>query len=119
MIDNISRVSSRLVKFKPLSYLVALGACLLFGYVIFVEGRNSGYLIASVLALLWSLATVCLVSTFPHVPSKPSKELRFFRRVKVRLVRFVFHIAAWVFVGLSLTIVWVSWRLASVWHSNV
>lgn len=122
MIDRLRTLSLKIFWLKPISYVVAFGACWLFGYVVLYEPGASKdvYLIPSVVAFLWSVIciSISIVSFFPYVPAKSEKGLVFFRRIKVQLVRFFYHLVLWVFIALSLTIAWLSFRLINVWYAS-
>lgn len=120
MIDRLSSFSSRLIWLKPFLYGMVLLACAVFGYVvIFVDPTSQDlYLIPCVVALLWSFASVFLLSIFPYVPPKPSKEVRSFKRLKIRLVRGFYHVVSWVFVAISASFVWLSVKLLNIWHMD-
>jgi len=117
MIDYVSALSLRLKWLIPCSIFLAFGAFLLFGYVVLSNPSESKdiYLIPSILALLWSLITLSILSAFPHVPAKASKEIPYLERVKVSVTRFFYHLLALVFIVLSIVTLWFSIRLITIW----
>ena len=119
MIDYLSAVSVKLRWLKPLSFVLAIGAFSLFGYVVLSEPSASKdvYLIPSVVALLWALVAMSMLSLFPYVPAKPSKDIGFFKKIKVRITRFFYQIASLIFIALSSATIWFSVRLLHIWLS--
>ena len=118
MIDRLRVLSAKIVWLKPVSYILAVSALFVFGYVVvFVQGQvKDFYLIPSVLALLWSIMLSILLFMFPFVPKKPDRGLFFFQRFKIRAVRGFYHLASIVFVSLSLIVVLLTLRLLNVWR---
>ncbi|GAA4887051.1 hypothetical protein [Ferrimonas pelagia] len=118
MIDRIRTLSLRLIRLKPICTGMALVSSLVFGYVVLFEADASKdiYLIPSVMLLLWSLLSLSLLSSFPYVPPTPTGDVRLIKRLKIRLIRLLYHIASWLFLALSMTTLWLSLRLLNVWR---
>lgn len=120
MIDHLSAFSKKVVRLKPLFFITTAAAFIVFGYVVFIEEGSAKdvYLIPSVVALLWSLVCALLLSVFPYVPPKPDTQQRFFKGLKIRVARAVFHLGSWMFCVLSAALVWFTIRLLNVWRAD-
>lgn len=120
MIDHLSAFSKKVAWLKPLLFITAAAAFIVFGYIVLIEEgvEKDVYLIPSVTIALWSLVCALLPSVFPYVPPAPDKQQRLFERLKIRLTRGCYHIASWVFFVLSVLIVWLTIRLLSIWHAD-
>jgi len=120
MIDHLSAFSKKVVWLKPQFFLTTTAALIVPSYVVlFEQGLDKDvYIIPSVLGVLWSLVCSLLLLVFPYVPPKPDKQLRFFKRLKVRCTRAGYHIGSLVFVLLTVSVVWLTLRLLNVWHAD-
>ena len=120
MIDHLSAFSKKVVWLKPLFFIATAAAFIVFGFVVLIEegADNDVYIIPSVIAVLWSLVCSLLLSIFPYVPPKPDKQQRIFKRLKIRLARGGYHIGSWIFCVLSVSVVWLTIRLLSVWRAD-
>jgi hypothetical protein len=120
MIDHLSTFSKKVVWLKPFFFITTAVALIVFGYVVLIEeGADKDiYIIPSIVALLWSLVCSLLLSVFPYVPPKPDKQQRYFKRLKIRLVRGGYHIGSLMFCLLSGSVVWLTFRLISVWRAD-
>ncbi|MFT5727100.1 MAG: hypothetical protein ACI8PB_001232 [Desulforhopalus sp.] len=118
MIDYLSAVSKKVVWLKPLFFITTAVAIIVFGYVVLIEGSadKDVYIIPSIVVVLWSLVCSLLLSVFPYVPPKPDKQQRFYKRIKIRLARGSYHLGSLVFCVLSVSVVWLTFRLISVWR---
>jgi hypothetical protein len=121
MIDHLSAFSKRVVWLKPLLFIATAAAFIVFGYVVlFGEGADKDvFIIPSVVVALWSLVCSLLLSIFPYVPPRPDKQQRLFERLKIRLARIGYHISSWIFCVLSVSAVWLTIRLISVWRADL
>ena len=120
MIDNISKLSKKVIWARPIAYLMVVGFIALFGYsVIF---RNAGdtdvYLIPSVLGLIWSLLLVAITLIFPNVPSKVNSNDKFFKRIKVGLQRGVYYLIGLLFLILTIAIIVLSIKTFGIWRED-
>jgi hypothetical protein len=120
MIDHLSAISKKLVWLKPLFFITAAAACIVFGYGVLVEGGvdKDIYIIPSIVAVLWSLVCSLLLSTFPYVPPKPDRQMRLFKRLKIRMARGGYHLGSWIFCVLSASLLWLTIRLICVWRAD-
>lgn len=120
MIDRLSAFSNKAVWLKPLFVITTAAAFIVFGYAVLIaEGVDKDvYIIPSIVVALWSLVCLFLLSFFPHVPPKPDKQQALSKRLKILLVRGVYHIGSWIFWGLSVSVVWLTIRLINVWRAD-
>jgi hypothetical protein len=120
MIDHLSVFSIKFIWLKPLFFLTTVAAIIVFAYVVLIENSagKEVYIIPCVVGVLWSLVCLLLLSTFPHVPPKPDMQQRFYKRLKIRLVRGCYYIISLIFVVLSASVVLLTFRLLNVWRTD-
>lgn len=120
MIDQLSTFTKKVAWLKPWFFVATVAAFVLFGYVVLIEeGADKDiYLIPCIVVVLWSLVCWLVLSVFPSVPSKPDMQQRLSKRLKIRLVRFGYHLGSWIFCVLSAAVVWLTIRLLSVWRAD-
>ena len=120
MIDRLSAFSKKVVWLKPLFFIATVAAIIVFGYVVLIEegADKDVFIIPSIVVVLWSLVCSLAISIFPYVPSKPDKQERVLRRLKIRLARGGYHLGFWIFCLLSGAVVWLTIRMLGVWRAN-
>jgi len=120
MIDYLRAFSKKVVWLKPLFFITTGAAFMVFGYVVFIEegAEKDVYIIPSIVGALWSLVCLLLLAVFPYVPAKPDKEMRFSKRLKIRLARGGYHIGSLIFCLSSAAVLWLTVRLISVWRAD-
>ena len=120
MIDHLRVFSKKIAWLQPLILLTTVAAVIVFAYVVLTENgaAKEVYVIPCVVGVLWSLVSLLLLSTFPHVPAKPEKQQRFFQRLKISLVRGCYYIASFIFVILSSTALLLTFKLLNVWRAD-
>lgn len=120
MIDHLSVFSRRIVWLKPLFSLTTVAAIIVFAYVVLIENGAGKeiYIIPCVVGVLWSLVCLLLLSAFPHVPPKPERQQRFYKRLKIRLARGFYYIISLIFVVLSASALLLTLRLLNVWRAD-
>ena len=120
MIDRLSAFAQKAEWLKPLFFVATAAAFIVFGYVVLIAGgaEKDVYIIPSMVVVLWSLVCLLLLSFFPHVPPKPDKHLRVSQRLKIRLARGIYHVGAWLFCLLSVSVVWLTIKMLNVWRSD-
>ena len=120
MIDIFAELSKRIYWVKPIAYVMGVGFVGLFGYAIIF--RNAGdtdvFLIPSVLGVIWSLLLISIITVFPNVPSKPSSDDKFFKRLKIRLKRGMYHLLGILLLILSITIILLSLKTFGIWRAD-
>jgi hypothetical protein len=116
MIDHLSVFSKKIIWLKPLALLTTVVAFILFGYVVlFASGIDKDvYIIPCIVSVLWSLVFWLLLSLFQYVPPIADKQQRFLIRLKIGLVRGVYHIGSLLFFILSALVLLLSLRLLNV-----
>ena len=72
----------------------------------------------SLVGMFWSALFFILVSTFQNVPQKPSKDIKFFSRLKIRFHRLVYTIMGLAFLILTVAVVMLSLKLSGIWRSE-
>ncbi len=117
MIDQFSRFARKVSWLKPLFFLTAGGATLVFCYVVFIEQGidREVLIIPSIVVLLWSLVSLLLLYVFPSVPPLPDHQAGTWERLKIRVNRGWYHLITWIFCLLSAFVVWLSVKLFVVW----
>ena len=120
MLDYLSAFSKKVVWLKPLFLITTAAAFIVFGYVVLIEdgADKDVYIIPSIVGVLWSLLCLLLLSVFPYVPPKPDKQMRFFKRLKIRLARGGYLLGSLVFYVLSASVIWLTLRLINVWRAD-
>ncbi len=118
MIDYLSASSKNLLWLKPLLLLTTGAAFIVFGYVmLFVDGTEKDiYLIPCIVSVLWSLICWLILSFFPNVPSRVSKQQRFTVRIKNTIVRGIYYLILLVFFILSVLVLVLTFKLLNVWR---
>jgi len=120
MIDHLSAFSKKVVWLKPLFFLTTAAAFIVLSYVvIFDQGNDKDiFIIPSIVGALWSLVCSLLLLVFPYVPTKPDRQQRFLKRLKIRCIRAGYHIGSLVFVLISASVVLLTFKLLNVWHTD-
>jgi hypothetical protein len=120
MLKTLSAISLRLSCLKP---FVALFGFLCFG--LFLSSLfNVDYfdsdilLIPSLLGVLWSSLYFILLNFFIFIPSKPSNEVKFFVKIKMRLLRGIYYLFGIVFIVLTFSVLIISVKLLNVWRTQ-
>ena len=120
MIETLANFSSKLNWMKPLIILLGLGFfALSCATVLGVQGIDSDvYLVPSVLAVIWSMLVLFMISTFPHVPPKPDKDIRLLMRFRIRLKRGIYYLLGLVFLVITLALLMLSFKLFGIWRAD-
>ncbi len=118
MIGTLGSVSRTLQWAKPLTLLLGfVSFCVFFCTIFELAGFTTDiYLMPSVLGTLWSANLHFLISTFHRVPAKPTKELKWFRRLKIRLQRAVYYLLGLLFITLTLSALRTSFSMLGIWR---
>ena len=85
--------------------------------IIFVSQSHEGdrYIIPSLIGLLWAMSTYAFIATFVSVPTRAEKPLRFFSRLKQRLLRGWYWVISIVFLATTGVVILITFRMASIW----
>lgn len=120
MIEALAELSKRIYWAKPVAYLMGFGFFSLFAYAVFSTNANETdiYLIPSVLGVIWSLLFISIVSIFPYVPSKPSSDEKFFKKLKVRFKRAIYHLLGLLFLILTIAVILLSLKMFGIWRAD-
>lgn len=117
MIERLQLYARRLYRIRALIYVLAGGWFAVFLYALgYLSGpEQDQWMIPSVLGGVWSLLLVSMLSIFPNVPTKLSRDMGLFRRIKNRVSRFGFYLVGILFIGVSCALVIFTYRMVSVW----
>lgn len=118
MIDQLQRIAQSIRVLKLPAILVGLGSLTTAVFALFASvspTETNKFLIPSVVALLWALSTYAFIETFQSIPEKADKTLSYFGRLKRRLSRGWYWLVGVIFIGTSLAVLFVSYRLLFVW----
>jgi hypothetical protein len=120
MLDALEIVTKRFRWTKPLVFIIGVVFLSLFLASIFGLGRIESdiYLIPSVLGVIWSALFFFMVSTFPYVPPKPTKDTKFFEKIKVRFKRGIYHVFSVIFVFLTIALFSLSFKMVGIWRTD-
>ncbi|MCW8885293.1 MAG: hypothetical protein OQK12_08545 [Motiliproteus sp.] len=114
MIDRLQRLADRLQPVRRVLVIIGFVAAAIAGYLLTAESvQQDNYLLASLIALVWSLSAYAFVVNFQGVPSRPTRSESLFARLKARLQRSWYWFLAICLLVTSLGLIWISLRL--VW----
>jgi hypothetical protein len=117
MIDSFTKVANSLQILRLPSVIAGLLSAVAMLTVIITSESHEGdfYLIPSSIGLLWSIATYSFLVNFRSVPEKAALSWKLFSRIKRNLIRAWYWLIAILFVGATLAVVAVSYRMIAVW----
>ena len=120
MLNIFSAISTRLSWSKP---FVAILGLICFGiFILSILGLgyfdSEIFMIPSLLLGLWSGLYFMLLSTFYSVPPAPVRDLNFFKKMKIRLIRGLYYFLGAVFIVLTLAVVVISFKFSGVWRAE-
>lgn len=117
MLDYLNSISYKIAWTKPISLLMGFLFIILFFLSIFdVDNfQNDTFLIPSILGLLWSAVLFNFITIFNQLPSTPTRDIKFLKRLKIQLLRFMLYILRLIFIVLTVIVAWLSLRLFGVW----
>jgi hypothetical protein len=120
MIDRFTKIAN-VLQFLRLPSMVAGLVGLVGAVTIVVSSDSHGgdlYLIPSVVGMLWAVATYTFLASFSAVPPRADSSWGLFRRLKRRAVRTGYWLMAVAFIGTSVGVVVVSYRMLAVWFRD-
>ena len=120
MIEALQSLSIKLRWAKPIVFIVGVTFLFLFFATIFgLLGITTDiYLIPSILGVTWAALFFFLISTFPYVPAKPDKGEKLLAKLQVLFRRGIYYIFGVIFVGLTIAVVTLSFKLFGIWRAN-
>ncbi len=120
MLNIFSAISTRLSWSKP--FVVILGLICFGIFILSILGLgyfdSEIFMIPSLLLGLWSGLYFMLLSTFYSVPPAPVRDLKFFKKMKIRLIRGLYYFLGAVFIVLTLAVVVISFKFSGVWRAE-
>ena len=120
MIDSFQKFANRLWYLR----IVAVGAGVLFFVLVVViilfsnAREDDKYLIPGFLGILWSLSAYAFISNFQSVPEKAKRSDGFLHRLKRNIHRSWYWIIAFIFTGTTVAVVFLTFRLVSIWLND-
>ena len=93
VIDSLASISRKLYWAKSAIFIVGVVLTSFFAFILIRSDlfESDIYLIPSILGSVWAWLFLFLVTSFTNVPNVPDTELGFFKRLKIRLKRFLFY----------------------------
>lgn len=118
MLEILSKISIKLQPFRKLSYLLA---ALLISVIVTqllqtpsqTQSTNP-YAILSFVACIWLLLFNLLLALFYNIPRVDENSKGMFVRIKIKMLRSLYHLLALLFIGLTLVIVFLSVRMLRI-----
>jgi uncharacterized membrane protein len=120
LIDTLQKFATRMQPIRlPLLLLSGFFLVVLL-YLIVTSTTHSGdlFLVPAIIGLLWSLSGYAFILNFRSVPRWSEGARGFFKRLKLRLLRFWYWLLAALFLGTTLALLLISLRLIRVWMQD-
>lgn len=112
MLEKLHNLAIRLIWVQPLAVVVGLLALLAVAFLAVGQGDlTDRYLIPAVLLFCWCLLVFSLVGMFRVAPPAVEEHTGFFRRLRIRIQRFLRFLLALAFLALTIALVFLSYRL--------
>jgi hypothetical protein len=120
MLKKLSALSVKLYGLKPFIALLGFACIGLFISSILNLGdfNSDKLMIPSLLGGLWSALYFILLSSFLTIPPKPGSDVKFFAKIKIRLLRGIYYLLGAIFIVLTLVVLVVSFKLLAVWRAE-
>jgi len=120
MLNILSTISLKLYRLKPFVALFGLICVIAFFSSFFnVSYLNSEILfIPSLLGGLWSALYFVFLSAFMAVPPIPGSDVKFFAKIKMRILRGIYYLLGTIFIVLTLAIIVISFKLSGIWRAE-
>ena len=122
MIDSLKGLAIKFQGFKLLVNFLLMTSLITFLFITFSDyaiASDDTYLIPSFSLLIWSLLACSFLYTFPFVPNIPGKEVNFFKRFKIRLLRVYYYLISFIALIASLAVLIMSFRFIGIWIRKV
>jgi len=82
------------------------------------EREDDKYLIPGFLGILWSLSAYAFIGSFQSVPEKAKRSDGFLHWLKRKIHRSWYWIIAFIFTGTTVVVIFVTFKLASIWLND-
>jgi hypothetical protein len=117
LIDTLQRIAVRMQPIRFWLLLLSGFFLVVLIYVALGSSSQSGdhFLVPAIIGLLWSLSGYAFILNFRSVPTWKLEAGGFFRRQKLRLLRFWYWILALFFFSTTLALLVLSIRLLRIW----
>jgi hypothetical protein len=117
MIDKLQRVAQTIQILRLPSIAVGVFGLATVIVIIFTSRSHEGdkFLIPGIICLLWAISTYTFIVTFRSVPEKGDQSLKFLAKLKRSATRAWYFFIGYVFIGTTLTAVWLSLRMIVIW----
>jgi hypothetical protein len=120
MLKTLSVISLKLYKLKPFVVLfgsLCLGVCVL-SLLNFDYFKSEILGIPSLLGGLWSALFLIFLSAFSTVPPVPESDVKFFSKIKMRLLRGTYYLLGIIFIMLTLIVIVISFKFSGIWRAE-
>jgi len=118
MLELLEKLSTKLQPLRKLNYLLMV--VLVIGIVVFLlqspihhQQSTNPYAILSFVGCIWLLLFNLLLSIFTNIP-RADNQLSIFKRLTIRAQRYFYHLLAFLFVALTLVIVFLTIRMLRI-----
>jgi len=91
-------------------------ACIVYGFIYLAPTQQNQFVLPSFLALLWSLMFYILLVFTQKKPQDSNKKPTLLNKFKLKVHRLFYSLFTVVFIGLTLAVFIVTFRLLSVWY---
>ncbi|MFT6194937.1 MAG: hypothetical protein ACJASU_001843 [Cognaticolwellia sp.] len=113
---TVRKLAQRLFIIKPLLNFAFI-ACLVFIVILFLNGsiaEQNSYGVPSLLLATWSLLLSAILGLLVNTPNIDNIPKGWFARMKYRLAKSIFTLAAMVFILISLALIYATVKLLSL-----
>jgi Mn2+/Fe2+ NRAMP family transporter len=117
MIDKLQGFAQTIQILRLPSIAVGLISLASMVVIMFISKspESDRFLIPSIVGLLWAISTYSFIVTFRSVPEKSNISLKFFSKLKRNINRGWYWFIGIVFLGTTVAVMFVTYRLVSIW----
>ena len=117
MIDKLQGIAQAIQILRLPSIAVGLISLASMVAIIFISKSHDSdrFLIPSIVSLFWAISTYSFIVTFRSVPKKANKPLNFFSQLKRNINRGWYWFIGVVFLGTTVAVMFVTFRMVSIW----
>lgn len=121
MIDKLQRIAQAIQILRLPTIAVGLITLASIVVIIFTSKSHDGdrFLIPSIVGLLWAMSTFSFIKVFRSVPEKASEESSLFSKLKRNINRGMHWLIGVVFLGSTVFVIFVTYRLVSIWIKDL